>query len=181
MYQTKAKQVNVLVIGEEGSGRRSLAARFGQSLYRDNEFKATGAGYTVTKHFTLAPDDKDISLTLDVPHRSRSISLSQRLADIDIVLITMDLSKQGCIATLNSYIKQVKQQAVTPKILCVGTKAETDVRRVSSAVLKNMVTEYPLVELSAKTGEGFESLNANLGVMITQSIAEEQKASCVIL
>jgi small GTP-binding protein len=157
----------IIIIGEQAVGKSSLIMRYVDSDFDLNMIGTAGVDFR-KKQINI--DGKDIKLMIfDTAGQQRFRSITKNFyRECHGVLLVYDVSDAHSFANLKEWLSSIKQHADEGvEILLVGNKIDLP-RQVQTDEGKQFSKEsnVPLIETSAKTGQGveksFETLIRNI-------------------
>lgn len=179
MIKTKA-----VFIGDSGVGKTSLFQRFESNEFHDEHVFTVGGAYAKISVETKSGRTVDIGLWDTAgQERFRNI-IPMYFQRADFVLVVYDVTSRDSFESLNEWITLAKEKAPqTAKIIIVGNKLDLTEQRCigkeECADIAEHVNAEFYIETSAKTAQGLDILQQQLGEFSEQLIAEDQTPETV--
>ncbi|XP_052079164.1 uncharacterized protein LOC127717523 [Mytilus californianus] len=176
-------KVKVVVVGDAGVGKTSLAVRFTDNSFIQHYKQTVGASFC-----SRALDFKDKTVVFNIwdtagQERFRSL-VPLYLRDAGIALVVYDVSSPKSFENVESWLLQLQQYGPRDlKCALIGNKVdlEDDLREVPTQEGELLAEGHGLYfeETSAKTGEGIDKVFNDIGSVLVEGCKKEKQPSTV--
>ncbi|XP_052079165.1 uncharacterized protein LOC127717524 [Mytilus californianus] len=175
-------KVKVVVVGDAGVGKTSLAVRFTDNSFIQHYKQTVGASFC-----SRALDFKDKTVVFNIwdtagQERFRSL-VPMYLRDAGIALVVYDISSHKSFENVESWLLQLQQYGPRDlKCALIGNKVDLDdLREVPTQEGKLLAEGHGLYfeETSAKSGEGINKVFNDIGSALAEGCKKEKRSSTV--
>ena len=164
----------VVLLGESGVGKSSIALRFNKGEFSSSHDVTIGGSYL--QHLLTLDDGSKIRMHIwDTAGSEKFRAMAQMYyRDTDAAIITYDLSDEKSFKEVQYWIDELKSKSDQENltIALVGNKCDLEPakRRVTFQQSKELAQAHDMLqhETSAKTGEGIQELFKQLAQVIVQ-------------
>lgn len=160
---------NILILGDEGIGKRSFVLFFKEQTIASGvalpEMKEIALKKKIAKGGLAIP----LNFTLDRSSDALIPSAFPKATKIDLILIATDLSSPDALDRLTHYTKLAQMNYPNIPTLNLGTKSDKK--------HPGLELDQKLIPTSAKTGEGFDIFTEQLEPFFNLSDRDER---CVL-
>lgn len=167
---SKSKQIKLVLLGESGVGKSSIALRYVRGEFNENGEATIGAAF-LTKTVNVRGQNVKFDIW-DTAGQERYHSLAPMYyRGAPAAIVVYDVTSQSSYIRAQAWIKELLQQGNSQMVICLaGNKADmaSEKRAISREDGKEHAEENGLLfaETSAKTGLNIEDMFINLAAKI---------------
>lgn len=180
----KSKQIKLVLLGESGVGKSSIALRFVRGEFNENGEATIGAAY-LTKTINVLQSATIKFDIWDTAGQERYHSLAPMYyRGAPAAVVVYDITSQTSFSRAQAWVKELIQQANSQIVIAlVGNKA--DMASENRVISKEEGSEFAssnglmFMEVSAKTGMNVEEVFHNLATKIASQSTPEAKSTTV--
>lgn len=180
----KSKQIKLVLLGESGVGKSSIALRFVRGEFNENGEATIGAAY-LTKTINV-PNSTAIKFDIwDTAGQERYHSLAPMYyRGAPAAVVVYDITSQTSFSRAQAWVKELTQQANSQIVIAlVGNKADmaSEGRVIPTEDGKEFASNNGLMftEVSAKTGMNVDDVFTNLAAKIAAQSSPESNSTTV--
>lgn len=168
--------VKVVIIGDSGVGKTSIAQRFAQDSFSENTASSVGAGYFV-KHLEI--EDRKVYFQIwDTAGQENFRSLVPMfLRDAKIALLVYDITSMESFLNLQAWQSDLLTAEPEVTVAVIGNKSDLrDYRKVEVRKGQGYANRHKMLftETSAKRGTNVEEIFFELGSQLLQRNVQEK-------
>ncbi|XP_052673163.1 uncharacterized protein LOC128155482 [Crassostrea angulata] len=166
----------VVIIGDSGVGKTSIAQRFAQDSFSENTAMSVGAGYFV-KHLEI--EDRKVQFQIwDTAGQENFRSLVPMfLRDAKIALLVYDITSMESFLNLEAWQSDLLTAEPEVTVAVIGNKSDLkDYRKVEVRKGQGYANRHKMLftETSAKRGTNVEEIFFELGSQLLQRNVQEK-------
>lgn len=165
---SKNTEKNILILGDDGCGKRSLVLRYKDGEVASDHGLNALKTISYSKQFSNLEGKTQLNFVLDRSSEDMIPSISHKSIKYDLILIVTDVSSSQCADDLKYYSQYAQTHFPQVNTLSIGSKSDLKAPKV---------TFDNLILTSAKTGDGFTTLEERLKDNLFPS---ENKQGCTI-
>lgn len=171
---TKSKQIKLVLLGESGVGKSSIALRYVRGEFNENGEATIGAAF-LTKTVNVRGQSVKFDIW-DTAGQERYHSLAPMYyRGAPAAIVVYDVTSTSSFNRAKAWVKELLQQANAQMVICLaGNKADmaSENRAVSKEEAKELADENALLftETSAKTGLSIEDMFINIASKIVATM-----------
>ena len=156
--------IKVVLVGDSGVGKTSIAQRLVCEEYSDTHIPTVG-----TSFFELTVNDRPVSLW-DTAGQERFASVTvSYLRNVSVALVVYDMSQPDTVEGAARWANRVLSFSPDASIVVIGNKKDIAIDGVSYTPEQYL----PYVEVSAKTGHGISDVHYLLSEAVSFSREEQ--------
>ena len=179
MKDSKIVEFNVIMLGDSNVGKTSILKKFVDNTFSDQlactvnvEFKTKNLKidnnlYAQLSLYDTAGQEKFRSLTRQYYNRANGI------------VLVYDLTNEISFNKLNSWVKEINDNAGNVEAILVGNKSDLNDRKISKLQAKNYAKDknFKYIEVSAKEGTNILLLFEELSIGMNKRKNEESTSN----
>lgn len=156
--------IKVVLVGESGVGKTSIAQRLVCEEYSDTHIPTIG-----TSFFDLTINDRPVSLWDTAGQEQFAAVTVSYLRNVTIALVVYDMSRPSTVDGANRWANRVLDYSPGASIVVIGNKKDIAADGFSYSPEQCL----PHIEVSAKTGYGIADLHYLLAEIVSSSWEEQ--------
>ena len=179
MEESKIVEFNVIMLGDSNVGKTSILKKFVEDSFSDKmtctvnvEFKTKNLKidtklYAKLSLYDTAGQEKFRSLTRQYYNRANGI------------ILVFDLTNENSFNKLNSWVKEINDNAGNVEIVLVGNKSDLKDRKINKVKAENFAKNknFKYIEASAKEGTNILLIFEELAIGMNKRRNEESTSN----
>ncbi len=147
-----AKQINILIIGDNGVGKTSILNRFFDDIFISSTMPTQGIGFA-EKLIIFQQKIVKIRIWNTNGQDSLILSVFEMCKNIDGIIITYDITKVSSFNNIHNWINLIKSHnnINNIKIALVGNKTDISDKRVVSFIKGKLISKRYKIDLFFET------------------------------